>query len=59
MNKDMFDLDVQVNAVGSNDAEPNTVRTTLCWVTRVTCRSTCTCVCTAMCTPGCPFSDEK
>ncbi|WP_235442575.1 FDLD family class I lanthipeptide [Brevibacillus sp. HB1.3] len=55
----MFDLDVQVNAVGSNGAEPNTVRTTLCWVTRVTCKSTCTCVCTAMCTPGCPFSDEK
>ncbi|WP_373408417.1 FDLD family class I lanthipeptide [Brevibacillus brevis] len=54
----MFDLDVQVNAVGSNGAEPNTIRTALCWVTKVTCKSTCTVTVTALCTPGCPSDDN-
>ncbi|MBW5469148.1 hypothetical protein GPJ61_14895 [Brevibacillus formosus] len=49
MNKGMFDLDVQVNAVGSNGAKPDmyttlTGNTAYCWqISRL----------------YCPFSDEK
>ncbi len=55
MNKELFELDYQVQNIGTNEVEPNTIRTTVCWVTKITCKVTCGCNLTSMCTPGCPF----
>ncbi|MBS4192867.1 FDLD family class I lanthipeptide [Bacillus sp. FJAT-49705] len=53
MQKDLFNVDFQVQQMNSDVVEPDTVRTTVCWVTKVTCKASCGCNFTSYCTPGC------
>ncbi len=55
MQKDMFELDLQVKQMNNNNVDPDTVRTTVCWVSKVTCKVSCGCNLSTVCTPGCPF----
>ncbi|WP_199898924.1 FDLD family class I lanthipeptide [Paenibacillus popilliae] len=54
MQNQLFELDVKVQSFHHDVVHPDTVRTAVCWVTKVTCGGTCGCTITQHCTPGCP-----
>ncbi|SFE77015.1 hypothetical protein SAMN04487969_106194 [Paenibacillus algorifonticola] len=55
MQNQLFELDFKVQSFNSDVVDPDTIRTALCWVTKVTCKASCGCGFTQYCTPGCPF----
>lgn len=53
MQNQLFELDVRIQSLDSDVVNPDTFKTAVCWVTKITCKRSCGCNITLYCTPGC------